>query len=687
MIKTQYNGKVKRLRSDNRTEFTNHAFQGILHQEGILHETSCVGTPQQNARVERKHRHILNVARALRFQANLPISFWGECVLTATYLINRTPTMVNDGVTPYEKLFGKPPSYEHIKIFGCLCYVKNLSKQRDKFDSRAERCVFVGYPKGQKGWTVYNLRTREIYVSRDVVFYENVFPYASQEKGSNKDDPPPTFASNSCSVEEETAPTQDRQQDQIDLLTQPSEDQQVVEANSDAVEVAEKSYNERESDLTRSIELGPRIRNPPKYLNNFHYYSAKETHTCTSPNSSTSSGMVYPISNYVNYDEFSEKHQAYLAAIESIEEPQSYRQATQTQEWRDAMSQELKALEENKTWELARLSKGKKAVGCRWVYKIKYKSSGEVEKYKARLVAKGYTQVEGDDFNETFAPVAKMTTVRCLLTVAVAKGWELHQMDVSNAFLHGELNEEVYMEVPPGYNAPNDGMVCRLRKSLYGLRQASRNWYSKLSQALVRYGFQECEADHSLFTYSCESVFIAVLIYVDDLIVTGNDAKSCAKFKHYLSECFHMKDLGGLKYFLGLELVRGPSGLFMCQRKYTLDILNECGMLACKPASLPLPPNHKLALDSSPLYEDPSQYRRLVGRLIYLTITRPELAYSVHILSQFMQKPHRGHWDAAMLVLRYLKSAPGQGIIIPKDNDLKLVAYCDSDYASCPLTS
>jgi hypothetical protein len=250
MIKTEYNGKVKRLRSDNGTEFTNHAFQGILYQEGILHETSCVGTPQQNARVERKHRHILNVARALRFQANLPISFWGECVLTATYLINRTPTMVNDGVTPYEKLFGKPPSYEHIKTFGCLCYVKNLSKQRDKFDSRAERCVFVGYPKGQKGWTVYNLRTREIYVSRDVVFYENVFPYASQEKGSNEDDPPPTFAPNSCSVEEETAPTQDRQQDQIDLLTQPSEDQQVVEANSDAVEVAEKSYNERESELT-----------------------------------------------------------------------------------------------------------------------------------------------------------------------------------------------------------------------------------------------------------------------------------------------------------------------------------------------------------------------------------------------------------------------------------------------------
>ena len=178
----------------------------------------------------------------------------------------------------------------------------------------------------------------------------------------------------------EVAPTQDRQQNQNDFLTQSAEDQQVVEVNSDVVDVVEEPYNEGESELTH---LGPRIRNPPKHLNDYHCYSAEKTRTCTSPNSSTSSGMVYPISNYVNYDEFSEKHQAYLAAIESIEEPQSYKQATRTQEWRDAMSQELKALEENKTWELARLPKGKKAVDCRWVYKVKYKSSDEVEKYKA----------------------------------------------------------------------------------------------------------------------------------------------------------------------------------------------------------------------------------------------------------------------------------------------------------------
>lgn len=198
------------------------------------------------------------------------------------------------------------------------------------------------------------------------------------------------------------------------------------------------------------------------------------------------------------------------------------------------MSQELKALEDNETWEITRLPEGKKAVGCKWVYKVKYKASGEVEKYKARLVAKGYTQVEGEDFQETFAPVAKMTTVRCLLAVAVARNWELHQMDVSNAFLHSDLNEEVYMQVPQGYDLAEKGLVCRLKKSLYGLRQASRNWYSKLSQALIDYGFRECEADLSLFIYSHGAAFLAVLVYVDDLVIASNDSMKCAEFRTYV---------------------------------------------------------------------------------------------------------------------------------------------------------
>lgn len=243
-------------------------------------------------------------------------------------------------------------------------------------------------------------------------------------------------------------------------------------------------------------------------------------------------------------------------------------------------------------------------------------------------------------------------------------------MDVSNAFLHGNLDEDVYMKPPQGYKITHPNMVCRLKKSLYGLRQASRNWYSKLSKTLIDYGFQESRVDQSLFTYTKLSIFIVVSVYVDDLIIAGNHEEACAKFKHYLSQCFHMKDLGKLKYFLGIELTHDQEGLFICQRKYTLDILTKCGMLGSKPSPFPMEANHKLALANGPPYSDPLKYRRRIARLIYLTITRSELTYSVHVLSQFMQTPLQDHWDEAMRVLRYLKYSPGQGIVLPKNNDL-----------------
>lgn len=679
MVKTQFEAKVKIMRSDNGTEFVNSQVQNFLHDEGILRETSCVSTPQQNGRVERKHRHILNVARALRFQANLPLTFWGECVLTAVHLINRTPTVANKGVTPYEMLYGKSPSYEHLRVFGCLYYMKTATKPNDKFAARATRCIFVGYPWGQKGWRVYNPSTREFSVSRDVKFYEHIFPYIQHEENR-----PSIVFPNVISTQEDVFQECSNDDDDAPINTE-------SEPRTSAHDFSPDNFNhegeeEQASGETESEFLGPRIRQPPKYLKDYYCHAAVQDPPHSTLDPAPSPGKPYPMSQYVSYNNFSISHKAFLSAILSHDEPKNYSQAVQHPQWRDAMAREIKALEDNNTWTLEPLPEGKKLVGSRWVYKIKYKANGEIDKYKARLVAKGYTQVEGEDFTETFAPVAKMTTIRCLLSIAAVKNWELHQMDVSNAFLHGDLNEEVYMAVPPGYVVTNPRLVCRLRKSLYGLRQASRNWYAKLSQALIHYGFQQCSADHSLFTYSLGSNFLAILVYVDDLIIAGNDTSACNNFKDYLSKCFHMKDLGKLKYFLGLELSYGNTGLFLCQHKYTMDILKECGMLDCKPCGFPMEQNHGLSADIGEVYSNPSQYRRLVGRLIYLTITRPEITYSIHILSQFMQEPRQTHWDAAMRVLRYLKSSPGQGLLLSRNSNLQLTGYCDSDYATCPTT-
>ena len=280
--------------------------------------------------------------------------------------------------------------------------------------------------------------------------------------------------------------------------------------------------------------------------------------------------------------------------------------------------------------------------------------------------------------------MAKMASIRCFLAVAVAKGWALHQMDVNNAFLYGDLDEEVYMTLPPGFETTTSNQVCRLQKSLHGLKQAPRQWFAKLSSTLLDYGFVRSYADYSLFTYKKGEKFMALLIYVDDLVLTGNDDDLCAKFKVYLHT--HIKDLGPLKYFLGIEVARSKTGLFLCQRKYALEIVEECGLLGAKPTDFPMETNHKLGLASGRFLADPTQYRRMVGRLIYLTLTRPELSYSVHILSQFMQAPRTDHMEAAKRVLRYIKGTLGQGILLRSDSDLNIVVFCDSDWRACPLT-
>ncbi|CAM8999359.1 unnamed protein product [Rhodiola kirilowii] len=281
-----------------------------------------------------------------------------------------------------------------------------------------------------------------------------------------------------------------------------------------------------------------------------------------------------------------------------------------------------------------------------------------------------------------------MTTVRCLLVIAVARQWPLHQLDVNNAFLHGNLDEEVYMKLPPGFYKKEKvaGKVCRLMKSLYGLKQASRQWFAKFSEALIAFGFQNSFNDYSLFTLSKDGAFLILLVYVDDVILTGTSDQLISEVKLYIHNQFQIKDLGHLKYFLGLEVARSTAGLFLHQRKYALELLEEHNLTDCKPAKTPIELKHKLSLSTEPLLSDPLQYQRLIGKLIYMTITRPDLSYPVHILSQFMQQPTTKHLRAAHRVLRYIKGAPAQGLFFSADSTLQLQGFCDADWAACPVT-
>ena len=240
---------------------------------------------------------------------------------------------------------------------------------------------------------------------------------------------------------------------------------------------------------------------------------------------------------------------------------------------------------------------------------IKHKSDGSIERYKARLVAKGFTQLEGVDYQDTFSLTTKIIYVRCLLALAAARGWSLHQLDVNNAFLYGDLQEEIYMSLPLGLRRQGEEhLVCRLHKSLYGLKQASRQWFAKFSEAIRSAGFVQSKADYSLLTRKQGNSFIALLIYVDDILITGNDPVSIADIKKFLHNQFHLKDLGHLKYFLGIEISASRKGIFISQRKYALEIIKDAGLLGAAPINTPMERGLKLSDKSEPL-KDPRRYR------------------------------------------------------------------------------
>ncbi|KAI3744092.1 hypothetical protein L1987_57167 [Smallanthus sonchifolius] len=374
---------------------------------------------------------------------------------------------------------------------------------------------------------------------------------------------------------------------------------------------------------------------------------------------------------------------SFIAGIHHLSEPESYREAVSDPLWQNAMAEELTALHQTHTWDLVPLPPGKHKVGCCWVYKIKTKSDGSVERYKARLVAKGYSQTYGMDYEETFAPVAKMTTVRTLIAVASVRQWKICQMDVKNAFLNGDLHEEVYMTPPPGI-AHQPGEVCRLRKALYGLKQAPRAWFEKFSTVITSLGFLPSNHDSALFVRCTNAGRILLSLYVDDMIITGDDYDGIESLKRDLAHHFAMKDLGLLRYFLGIEVAQSKKGYLLSQTKYISDLFQRARLSDNRIADTPLETNARYSpTDGVPL-SDPSLYRTIVGSLVYLTVTRPDIAHAVHVVSQFVTAPTSVHWGAVLRILRYLRGTQFQSLLFPSTSSLELRAYSDADWDSDP---
>ena len=365
-----------------------------------------------------------------------------------------------------------------------------------------------------------------------------------------------------------------------------------------------------------------------------------------------------------------------------VTEPQNFEEAEKHEIWQKAMKEEMHMIDKNKTWELVDKPQGREIIKLKWIYKTKVNQNGEIQKHKARLVARGFTQKPGIDFSETFSPVARLETIRTLIALAAQKKWKIFQLDVKSAFLNGKLEEEIYVEQPQGFLVEGgENKVYRLLKALYGLKQSPRAWYKEIDKYFMKNGFQRSKNEATLYVKKQGSKILIACLYVDDLIVTGNDEEMIESFKEHMMKTYEMSDLGLLHYFLGIEVSQGGDGIFVSQKRYAKSILEKFNMTHCKPVSTPLVVSEKLSKEDGTSKVDCSLYRSLVGSLLYLTATRPEIMFAATLLSRFMQNPSQTHFGAAKRILRYLQGTLDYGIFYKAGENLNLIAYSDSDWA------
>ncbi|CAM8954522.1 unnamed protein product [Rhodiola kirilowii] len=348
------------------------------------------------------------------------------------------------------------------------------------------------------------------------------------------------------------------------------------------------------------------------------------------------------------------------------------------------MQEELHQFERNKVWRLVPTPKDKNVIGTKWVFRNKLDDKGTVVRNKARLVVKGYNQQEGIDYDETFAPVARLEAIRKLIAYSTYHGFTLQQMDVKTAFLNGILKEEVYVSQTPGFedkSYPNH--VYILDKALYGLKQAPRAWYERLSLFLLSHGYSRGEVDKTLFLLKEGTDTLVVQVYVDDIIFGSTNPRLVKKFTDLMSSEFEMSMVGELKYFQGLQVAQGEDGTRIHQQKYIKEILKKFGMDSAKTCATPMSPNDTLAKDESSLQVDPTLYRGMIGSLLYLTASRPDILFSVCLCARFQVDPRETHVKAVKRILRYLKGTDDLCLFYPTGGDLRLTAYTDADYAGC----
>jgi hypothetical protein len=371
----------------------------------------------------------------------------------------------------------------------------------------------------------------------------------------------------------------------------------------------------------------------------------------------------------------------YFCFVSTIE-PKNINEAIKDESWVIAMQEELNQFVRNDVWTLVPQPQSQTIIGTKWVFLNKMDENGIVSRNKARLVAQGYNQQEGIDYDETFAPVARLESIRILLAYACAHNFKLFQMDVKSAFINGFINEEVYVAQPPGFidfEKPNH--VYKLKKALYGLKQAPKAWYDRLKTFLVDHKYTMGLVDNTLFTKKKDSHIIIVQIYVDDIIFRSTCQELCVDFSKIMHDEFEMNMMGELNFFLGLQIKQLEDGIFFNQSKYIKDMLKKFGLEYSKPIKTPMPTETKLTKDEESESVDSTKYRSMIGSLLYLTASRPDIMFSVCLCAHFQEDPKTTHLEAVKRIFRYIKGTTHLGLWYPKGTGIDTIVYADSDHA------
>ncbi len=681
-MERQMSTKIKKVRSDNGREYLG-VFDAYLRDSGIQHQSTVPYRHQQNGTAERFNQTLLTKARCLMLEACLPERFWPLAVESACFLYNLSPHSSIEFEAPVKRLFPQTRTIiergGQIHVFGSAAYKSIPAEKRNaagasKLAPISEKLVFAGYDSlDNDTYLLLDPRTGVISRERNVVVAKGVFPFSKKKEGCQCSVLPPTqqdapqadsifnLSFVHSSGGEEDQGRADNEQPEEDSL--PDAEPAPEPSAHEPIPTEKDCENSKSEEPSDSEVMTDDI-------------AAEEEEPSAPQRTLRDRGNLHQPDRYG----FKSSDTALAAAEEDV--PKSFEEAINSPEahyWKEACNDEMRSMLENQVYEEVPDSRDLKVVSTKWVFKKKKNAEGAVVRHKARLVAMGYVQRYNVDYWETYAPTVAATTLRTFLTVCQMKKMKVSQMDVTTAFLYGDIDGDIYLRPPAAYCAP--GLVWKLNKSIYGLKQSSRCWSMKLNGILEKQGFFPTKSDRCLFVRRNDEGLAYVLVYVDDCLIAAQDEQELTTIKEELKKELNIKDLGALSTFIGVDFKETSTGALAASQSNYIDELSKRFNVVDAHTTNKLPVVDTLELDSEPVDES-VPYRSIIGGLLYIaSMTRPDISAAVSYLSRYLDRPSKKAWKLAKQVLNYLRHTKHRSLLLGQLDNSSIVTYADANFA------